>query len=289
VSSRYVDALVRAAHLAGFEPDHALRRSLALQESKRDPDGRISWDEFVDFFLSLYRLAGADEGLVRLGAVWPDTHPWQSAVAKTFPDAKAYYSFTLGPGSNSAYPHISNSLTADPGNRLRLDWALPPKHRDCPEFWRFNTQVFGALGRWFSGIRTEVRAEIGERHARYWIELPSVAPSTEPTSGLLRSLTAEIASANRAVVSFYRELKQDGSIGESARFLNRVTAVRLAWKLTPRETETLRGLATGASNKEIAASMGCTVGTVEAHVKRVFDKAGTESRARLIAVFWESA
>lgn len=57
-------------------------------------------------------------------------------------------------------------------------------------------------------------------------------------------------------------------------------------KLTGRERDVLNGIARGQSNREIAASLGIGLGTVKAHVKRMFLKLGVHDRvlAPLVAV-----
>jgi DNA-binding NarL/FixJ family response regulator len=56
--------------------------------------------------------------------------------------------------------------------------------------------------------------------------------------------------------------------------------------LTPREREVLGRVAEGLANKEIAARLGISEKTVKAHVTRVLDKLGVQSRtqAALVAV-----
>lgn len=50
-------------------------------------------------------------------------------------------------------------------------------------------------------------------------------------------------------------------------------------RLTPREQDVLYGIAKDLSNKQIAASLGIGIGTVKAHVKRMFLKLGVNDRA----------
>jgi DNA-binding CsgD family transcriptional regulator len=58
------------------------------------------------------------------------------------------------------------------------------------------------------------------------------------------------------------------------------------WHLTARQSEVLALLADGASNRTIAGTLGCAERTVEEHVQALLTKAGAESRARLVALFW---
>lgn len=53
-------------------------------------------------------------------------------------------------------------------------------------------------------------------------------------------------------------------------------------KLTDREIEVLRHLATGAANKEIARALFVTEATVKSHVAHIFTKLGVDSRSRAI-------
>ncbi len=58
-------------------------------------------------------------------------------------------------------------------------------------------------------------------------------------------------------------------------------AARLA-ELTPREHEVMDMVTDGRSNKDIAAALGVSAKTVEAHRARVMDKMGAESLAELV-------
>jgi len=58
---------------------------------------------------------------------------------------------------------------------------------------------------------------------------------------------------------------------------------RLRWHLTERQTDVLRLVARGLTNRTIAESLEVTTGTVEYHLAAIFDKAGVSNRATLIA------
>lgn len=54
-------------------------------------------------------------------------------------------------------------------------------------------------------------------------------------------------------------------------------------QLTPREHAVLELLVDGASNKEIARSLGISASTVKFHVRSVADKLGADGRAEAVA------
>ncbi|MCA0218430.1 MAG: response regulator transcription factor [Actinobacteria bacterium] len=59
-------------------------------------------------------------------------------------------------------------------------------------------------------------------------------------------------------------------------------------KLTEREVEVLRLLATGASNKEMARALFVTEATVKSHIAHIFTKLSVDSRSRAIHVAQET-
>jgi DNA-binding NarL/FixJ family response regulator len=66
----------------------------------------------------------------------------------------------------------------------------------------------------------------------------------------------------------------------TARLLREVPAPPHTQPLTPRETEVLRALAAGMSNREIAATLVIAEKTVRAHVSKVLAKLGVTSRTQ---------
>jgi len=69
----------------------------------------------------------------------------------------------------------------------------------------------------------------------------------------------------------------------------RVLLLAERWGLTARESEVLEHIVQGASNKAIAARLGCAERTVEVHVTHVLSKAQSESRSALIAKFFQGS
>jgi DNA-binding NarL/FixJ family response regulator len=75
-------------------------------------------------------------------------------------------------------------------------------------------------------------------------------------------------------------LRPQASCGdEEAQF----QAARIHWRLTARQTEVLSWAARGLTNASIASSLRISQGTVEFHLSAIFDKAGVDNRATLIA------
>ena len=59
--------------------------------------------------------------------------------------------------------------------------------------------------------------------------------------------------------------------------------------LTPREAEVAQLVATGGSNRDIAARLGVSDRTVQKHLERSFRKLGVKTRSEAAARAWELA
>jgi DNA-binding CsgD family transcriptional regulator len=68
----------------------------------------------------------------------------------------------------------------------------------------------------------------------------------------------------------------------------RLASVAKAWSLTPRQAEVLPLVVRGEANKVIAATLGCSVRTIEVHLTALLEKSQCESRAELGARFWQT-
>jgi two-component system NarL family response regulator len=66
----------------------------------------------------------------------------------------------------------------------------------------------------------------------------------------------------------------------AAKLAERVTRVQL----TPRELATLRSMAQGKSNKEVASELGISERTVKTHLGHLFEKLGVTSRTEAVKV-----
>jgi len=105
---------------------------------------------------------------------------------------------------------------------------------------------------------------------------------------LKRSASSELVRAIRAVVAGERYVDPSLAGTLLAEFAGRPGRTRdaekkgLAAGLTVRETEVLRLLALGHSNKEIASSLSISVKTVETHRSTGMSRLGLTSRAALV-------
>jgi DNA-binding CsgD family transcriptional regulator len=67
-----------------------------------------------------------------------------------------------------------------------------------------------------------------------------------------------------------------------------LTRISVEYKLTAREDETLRGVLSGLSSKEVAKQMNISPNTVKAFLRLVMGKMGVNSRTRIIAKLFEA-
>ena len=87
-----------------------------------------------------------------------------------------------------------------------------------------------------------------------------------------RGLVGFVASC-RSQVSSAPEASASDAVGEAAR----------AWRLTDRKRQVLELVARGLTNSMVAATLAIAERTVEFHLSGIFERAGVESRASLLA------
>jgi DNA-binding NarL/FixJ family response regulator len=70
---------------------------------------------------------------------------------------------------------------------------------------------------------------------------------------------------------------------------SRQAKARLAkWNLTRREAEVLALLRTGATNKDLARSLGVSCSTVGKHAEHILTKMGVNSRTAAVSRSWQT-
>jgi len=102
------------------------------------------------------------------------------------------------------------------------------------------------------------------------------------TAGLLLAITGVIAHAIAALLrgeGHAFPLAPQGSATPAADVVSLESA-----DLTPRETEVLKALVSGARSSQIAAQLGITERTVKSHLANIYQKLGVDSRSAAVAL-----
>ncbi len=103
---------------------------------------------------------------------------------------------------------------------------------------------------------------------------------------LLKDVTLEqLAEAIRAVArggTLYKPAITERVLRSLSRAPTRFESSPLPEPLTPRETEVLRLVASGASNREIAQALGTAEGTVKNQLSSIMSKLGVRDRTRAV-------
>lgn len=94
---------------------------------------------------------------------------------------------------------------------------------------------------------------------------------------------AEIVAGIRSVAAGQTALSPQVAV----RLVERMRAPAPPTVLTARETDVLRLVATGHSNKQIAAALGIGESTVKTHLIKVFEKLGVADRTRAVTLAME--
>lgn len=97
---------------------------------------------------------------------------------------------------------------------------------------------------------------------------------------------AEVDLANRLMPHVKRAFHHAQTITQLRAAAEAKPAPPAAWRvteLTPRETEILRWIATGRTNREIAELLEVTAATVKTHLEHIYDKLGVRSRTAAAA------
>lgn len=94
---------------------------------------------------------------------------------------------------------------------------------------------------------------------------------------------AEIVAGIRSVAAGQTALSPQVAV----RLVERMRAPAAEAVLTARETDVLRLVATGHSNKQIAVALGIGESTVKTHLLKVFEKLGVADRTRAVTLAME--
>lgn len=106
------------------------------------------------------------------------------------------------------------------------------------------------------------------------------SPFTPHERGLIEALRPHLGNAYRLVRRLSGHDLLDGP-PERRRAVDPAALAPLG--LTPRQAEVLALVASGATNKQIAAALGISPGTVRVHLEQVFERLGVGTRTAAAA------
>jgi DNA-binding CsgD family transcriptional regulator len=161
---------------------------------------------------------------------------------------------------------------------------------DVPLLHAVSDQAMGAvlLG------EGDARAALGvlRRAWRSWqqLEVPYEAARVRVSIGLTCRALGDEETAEIELGAARRVFQELGAVLDLGRVeaLCRKSQVQAAGGLTPREVEVLRLVATGKTNRAIAAELVISEKTVARHLSNIFTKLGLSSRAAATAYAYEN-
>jgi DNA-binding CsgD family transcriptional regulator len=143
-------------------------------------------------------------------------------------------------------------------------------------------QLMGVSGERGPGDQRRFVLEVAGRSVgRLELELPR-GPGQRGVDEVLSDLMPWVAIALETA----RGARGEPQRVEESELARRLRRAREIGQLTPRQVEVLELVARGKTNKEIAAVLGRSEGTVEVHVTNLLRKYGASNRAGLVAMFW---
>jgi len=244
----------------------------------------VPWDEFCIACERLEQRCGGPEACAQLlTSSYHQVLPELRALAGGVVSPLTFARTALEAVSPLIYEGCTFALEDLGQQRFYLELRLRPGARPSLTFFRATIGELRALPRHLGLAAAEVTADYSPTHGNYLVKLPT---SRSVVDRALRSL-------KQRAVQLVLGLAPDGtpvtlSFGghDSKPEPSRLEQAARRWQLTPRQTAVLQHVVEGASNKEVAATLGCAENTVELHVTQLLRRANVTSRTRLIAEFW---
>jgi len=286
-SSRSVSVSIPRAAVRISERNGIARAELlgapSLTEEDLSAGPRASWESFCEFNARLESAWGARGGLQRFARDLCAELPEVRAVARGIVSARQLLELMVSIG-RWAQPELVTRSSALEDGRLELEVRIPDALRDDQAFFRLVAHTVAESPRLLNLPPAELELSLQPRLAQMRF---AVAPPRPPSVALREAEEAVARITMERIVELQEEIR---TLRHAARGLLDLPArsEELAgrWGLTPRQSEVLRALASGQSNKEIAATLGGSERTVELHVAAILKRSGMGTRARLAANFW---
>ncbi len=188
--------------------------------------------------------------------------------------------------------HVEIMLAAGDGHAARVaadELSEMADDLDAPLLWALAAQAHGAV----LVLEGDIQAALGAlRHAwTAWqeLEVPYEAARARVLIGLACRELGDEETAEMELDAASWAFGQLGAVPDLARAqsLSLRAAAKPAGGLTGRELEVLRLVATGKTNRSIAADLFLSEKTVARHVSNIFTKLGLSSRAAATAYAYE--
>lgn len=243
----------------------------------RGRSGRVDWDPYATLISRMSAALPDDDAVSRVGATMDTTASWINMVVASFVSPLQLFRFwtLLVP---RAWRGLTMEVREVPGGRLYVRCAIPAHYQGCRAFF------VATIGSWVTTTRriglpscTLVSADVGTHHGVYVLEPP-------PSHTVAHRITQVDLSGLFALLDVDQPPRSSPPTHEAA--MDRAIT---RWGLTPAQGRVLARVVVGRTNKEVAADLGISEATIEAHLTQCFRKSGTESRTALTAAYWSGS
>jgi DNA-binding CsgD family transcriptional regulator len=248
----------------------------------------VSWSEYGVVCEHAVRITGGDEEIQKfLESGYHQTLPEIRMIAGALIEPKPFLRFMFEVLTPPTFPAFETEYEDLGDERFRASLRLHPGLRPCAAFF------IGAVGA-VRGVTRHLdlppviitQADIGPTHGIY----SGIAPKSRTIASRAVRVSREVVarSAAKLLISVNggEEARKAPDLApDEVRFNDAI----VSWDLTQKQSEVLKLLVRGLSNKEIAHSLGCADNTVELHVTLILKKAHVTSRSQIVARFWSGS